>query len=254
MNRLKDIIANKRAEISQLREVDFRARAEVRSDFRDFASAVRRHGPLRIIAETKRASPSAGIIAVDYDPAEIATLYTNNGADALSVLTEERFFGGSLDHLAAVRKRSPLPILRKDFILAPVQIYESSAAGADAILLIVAALSPGELCALHDCAATNKLSVLVEVHDKDEVGIALDAGSKTISINNRDLTTFELNLNTTDSLLPYIPEGITVVSESGIRTKADIQRLSTSRIDSLLVGEALMRASAEQLRELLSAR
>jgi len=221
---------------------EFRPRAERRDDFRDFHAAIRRRsGRVRVIAEAKSASPSAGVIAGNYDPVEIAMRYEESGADAISVLTEQNYFGGGPEHLTAVRETVALPILRKDFIIDERQILESVAIGADAILLIVAALKHRQLRALHDCATANKLSVLVEVHAHEEIAIAVDAGAKIIGINNRNLATLGIDLSTTEELLPEIPGGITMASESGIRTAADLKRMAALPVDALLVGEGLMR-------------
>ena len=255
MNRLEEILADKRAEIAgtKVRPIDFRGLAEKRSDFRDFASAIRRRGKnLKIIAETKKASPSAGVLEPNYNPAETAKKYERHGASAISVLTERRHFSGSPADLQAVRQAVALPILRKDFIIEEAQIFESVGIGADAILLIVAALGSKELKALHACAMAQRLSVLVEVHTRDEIVVALEAGAKLIGINNRDLATFQVDLATTEKLLPEIPPGITIVSESGIRTAAEVERMADWPIDALLVGEALMRADDTRLREMLS--
>jgi indole-3-glycerol phosphate synthase len=242
MNWLDQIIARKRSEIAKMDAHQFRSRSERRTDFRDFSAAIqRRDGRVRIIAEAKSASPSAGMIAANYDPVEIARRYEANGADAISVLTEQNYFGGKPDHLTVVREAVALPILRKDFIVDERQIFESVAIGADAILLIVAGLDQGQLCALHDCATANKLSALVEVHTRDEIGIAVDAGARIIGINNRNLATLGIDLATTDELLPEIPKEITIVSESGIRTTADLKRMAALPVDALLVGEGLMR-------------
>jgi indole-3-glycerol phosphate synthase len=252
MNWLDEIIARKRSEIAEMHAEEFRSRADRRDDFRDFQVAIQRKGGgVGVIAETKSASPSAGVISANYDPVEIAKRYKANGADAISVLTEQNYFGGKPEHLTAVREAVALPILRKDFIIDERQILESVAIGADAILLIVAGLQGGQLRALHDCATANKLSVLVEVHTRNEVGIAIDAGAKIIGINNRNLETLEVDLATTEKLLPEIPDGITIVSESGIRNVADLRRMAAYPIDAILVGEALMRANAEELTYLL---
>jgi indole-3-glycerol phosphate synthase len=181
------------------------------------------------------------VIAANYDPVGIAMRYKENGADAISVLTEQNYFGGRPEHLNAVREAVALPILRKDFIIDDRQIIESVAIGADAILLIVAALSEGQLRALYDRATANKLSVLVEVHTRNEIGMAIAAGAKIIGINNRNLATLEVDLATAEKLLPEIPDGITIVSESGIRTAADLRRMAALPVDALLVGEGLMR-------------
>src|SRR6266576_2078211 len=221
---------------------EFRAIWERRCDFRDFGSAIRRTDKIvRVIAETKKASPSAGLIAAKYDPAQIARRYADAGADAISVLTEQNYFGGQPEHLIAVRQTMALPVLRKDFIIDEAQILESIAIGADALLLIAAALKPEQLSALHHVATTHKMSVLVEVHTRDEIGLAVDDGAKIIGINNRKLATLEVDLATTEKLLSKIPKGIKIVSESGIRTMADLKRMAAYPIDALLVGEGLMR-------------
>src|SRR5439155_20368444 len=201
VNWLEKIIAAKGDEIlaAKKRVAEFHALAEQRREFRDFGAAIQRTDErVRIIAETKKTSPSAGVIAANYDPVDIAMKYERNGADAISVLTEQNYFGGRPEHLTAVREAVALPILCKDFIIDERQILESVAIGADAILLIVAALEPGQLRALHDCATANKINALVEVHAQDEVGVAVDAGAKIIGINNRNLATLEVNLATTE--------------------------------------------------------
>jgi len=252
MNWLDEIIARKRNDIAKMQAEEFQSRAEQRDDFRDFHGAIRRgSGRVRVIAEAKSASPSAGVIATNYDPAEIAKRYEANGADVISVLTEQNYFGGKPEHLTAVREAVTLPILRKDFIVDERQILESVAIGADAILLVVAGLEQGQLRVLHDCATANKLSALVEVHTPEEIGIAVDVGAKIIGINNRDLARLEVDLAITEKLVPEIPKGITIVSESGIRSVADLRRMAARPIDAVLVGEALMRADAEKLMDLL---
>jgi indole-3-glycerol phosphate synthase len=243
VNWLEKIIELKGDEIAEAkkRTREFEVLAERRRDFRDFARAVQRFGRVRIIAETKKASPSAGLIAAKYEPAQIARRYADAGADAISVLTEQTYFGGQPEHLTAVRQAMALPVLRKDFIIDKAQVLESVAIGADALLLIVAALKPAQLNALHHCATTYKMSVLVEVHTRDEIEMAVDAGAKIIGINNRNLTTLEVDLATTEKLLREIPRGITIVGESGIRTIADWKRMAAHPIDAVLVGEGLMR-------------
>jgi indole-3-glycerol phosphate synthase len=243
VNWLEKIIAAKGDEIgaAKKRVRELRALAEQRSDLRDFGARIQRSDRVRIIAETKKASPSAGLIAAKYDPAQIARRYADAGADAISVLTEQNYFAGTPEHLIAVHQAIALPVLRKDFIIDEVQVLESVIIGADALLLIVAALKPEQLTALHHVATAHKMSVLVEVHTHDEIGMAVDGGAKMIGINNRNLATLEVDLSTTEKLLPAIPEGITIVSESGIRTMADLKRMAAYPIDALLVGEGLMR-------------
>jgi indole-3-glycerol phosphate synthase len=172
---------------------------------------------------------------------EIAKGYQTDGADAISVLTEQNYFGGSREDLTAVREAVALPVLRKDFLVDERQILESVAIGADAILLIVAALKPADLRALYGRATANRLSVLVEVHAREEIDIAIEAGARIVGINNRNLTTLEVELGTTEELLPHIPKGIIIVSESGIRTARDLKRMGALPVDALLVGEGLMR-------------
>jgi indole-3-glycerol phosphate synthase len=251
VNWLEKIIAAKSDEIlaAKKRVPEFRALAEQRRDFRDFAAAIQRSDRVRIIAETKKASPSAGVIEPNYDPVETAKNYEANGADAISVLTEQNYFGGKPEHLTAARQAIALPVLRKDFIIDEAQVFESVAIGVDAVLLIVAALKPEQLSALHHVATTHKMSVLVEVHTRDEIGMAVDGGAKIIGINNRNLATLEVDLASTEKLLPKIPQGITIVSESGIRTMTDLKRMAAYSIDALLVGEGLMRGDLS-IREL----
>jgi indole-3-glycerol phosphate synthase len=251
VNWLEKIIAAKGDEIAaaKKRAREFRALAEQRRDFRDFDAAIQRRDRVRIIAETKKASHSAGVIEAKYNPVETAKNYETNGADAISVLTEQDYFDGKTEHLTAVRQAIALPVLRKDFIIDEVQVLESVAVGADALLLIVAALKPEQLRALYHIATTHKMSVLVEVHTRDEIGMAVDADAKIIGINNRNLATLEVDLASTEKLLPKIPQGITIVSESGIRTMADLKRMAIYPIDAILVGEGLMRGdvSLEEL-------
>ncbi len=246
MNRLTEILDRKRESIQALypqREA-LRATALQRNHFRSFFNALQGDGgqTLALIAELKRASPSAGLIAANFDPVAIATRYEAAGADAISVLTDEPFFQGHLDHLVSVREAVNLPILRKDFVLDEVQIYEAAAVGADAILLIVAALTQDELVHLLDVATICQLDALVEVHTLAELDRALDTDARIIGINNRDLTTFRVDLATTETLSEQVPPGILLVSESGIRTAEDSRRLRACGAEAILVGEALMRS------------
>ena len=246
MSRLHEILRYKRQIIEGLRPQHdaLRAAALLRDDFRSFAGALTGDGghTLSLIAEVKRASPSAGLIARDFDPVRIASRYEVAGADAISVLTDEKFFGGHLDHLRAVRAAVDLPILRKDFVLDEIQIYEASAAGADAILLIVAALTQDELVRLLDVATACQLDTLVEVHTLAELDRALDTDARIIGINNRDLGTFQVDLATSEILSEQVPSGVLLVSESGIRTAEDSRRLRACGADAILVGETLMRS------------
>ena len=225
------------------RAAHLRAAALERNDFRSFTAALDL-GPeaLGLIAEVKKASPSAGVIAEAFDPVAIARAYESAGAHALSVLTDRDFFQGSLAFLNRIRSEVTLPLLRKDFIIHEVQLAEASVAGADAVLLIVAALEQERLEALYEEALRLQLEVLVEVHDATELDRALDLGASLIGINNRNLTTFEVDLATTESLSEEVPEGVILVCESGIKTRADCQRAFDSGCNAILVGETLMRA------------
>ncbi len=256
-NRLQQILDVKQAEIARLlpRMEHLRAAALQRNDFRPFALAIDR-GPdaLGLIAEVKKASPSAGVIAEHFDPEAIARRYEEAGAHALSVLTDEQFFKGSLAYLTKVRATVSLPVLRKDFILHEAQIYEAAVAGADAILLIVAALDQARLEALYREAETCQLDALVEVHTREELERALEIGAMLIGINNRNLATFEVDLKTTEELSEEVPEGVVLVSESGLKTRADSQRVFDAGCNAILVGESLMRAAdvAQGAAELLN--
>jgi indole-3-glycerol phosphate synthase len=247
VNRLDPIIASTRDQIAQRRAAvppaDLDAAAGARTDFRPFAPALA-HGPgLSLIAEHKRRSPSAGTIRDDVRLEDVVTAYERGGAAAISVLTETTSFGGSLDDLQRARAATTLPILRKDFIVDPYQVLEAVAAGADAILLIVAALAPPDLASLHERAQTLGLAVLVEVHDARELETALDAGAEIIGINNRDLTTLQVDIGTSLALAPRIPPGQTIVAESGFTTRAELDELAAGGVDAVLIGEALMRSA-----------
>ena len=220
---------------------------------RGFAASLA--GPSRrIIAEVKRASPSQGLIRQDFDAVQLAREFAAAGASALSVLTEERFFQGSLDYLERIKKEVSLPLLRKDFVLDEYQIFEARSFGADAVLLIVALLDLSQLQQLLALAGSLSLDALVEVHTEEELKGALKAGAKLIGINNRDLKTFEVRLETTERLLPLVPKDILVVCESGIDSPERIKKFERLGVHAFLVGEALMRAPkpGEKLRELLT--
>ena len=207
----------------------------------------------RLIAEVKRASPSRGILCPDFNPVELAKSYARSGAAAISVLTEAKYFEGSIDHLAAIREKTNLPLLRKDFIFDPYQVYESRAYGADALLLIVAILSQEQLGELLRLSHSLGLSCLVEVHDQAEVERALLSQAKIIGINNRNLNTFTVDISTTHQLRPLIPQERIVVSESGIRSREDIEKLKEWRVNAVLLGEALVTAADihSKIKELL---
>ena len=255
-NKLDEILADKRDEVDALlpRLDKLQFAAQAREDFRSFSTALggalRDQGdgegygttPLAVIAEVKKASPSAGTIEPNFDPVKIARSYAEAGADALSILTDEKYFQGSLAYLSAIREAVDLPLLRKDFIIHEVQIYEAVVAGADAILLIVGALEQEELCHLLDVARTYQLDALVEVHDLEEMERALETDAKIIGVNNRNLKTFEVDLHTTEKLSEEVGPYHILVSESGIYTGEDTAKIQSWGADAILVGEALMRA------------
>jgi len=248
MTILRQIIDSTEKELAERRErvplADLEAQLHGRGPDRPFAEALARHG-LSVIAEFKRRSPSAGEIRPAATVDEIVGAYERGGAAALSILTEEENFGGSLDDLVAARAASDLPILRKDFIIDHYQIVESAIAGADAILLIAAALEPSDLAALYSDAVGLDLDVLVEVHDERELAAVLDAvDPDLIGINNRDLRDFSVDVERTHALLADIPAGKTVVSESGLREREQLAELERVGVDAVLIGETLL-ASAD---------
>jgi indole-3-glycerol phosphate synthase len=221
----------------------------------DFIAALRRQPAPALIAEIKRASPSRGLLVADFDPLRLASQYVSNGARAISILTDERFFQGSLDYLVQVRRQFPhLPLLRKDFLYDPYQLYEARAAGADAVLLIAAGLASEQLCELHALAVELGMAALVEVHNLEELEQVLPMQPQLVGVNNRDLHTFQVDLETTLSLRPYIPPDVTLVAESGIHSAADVARLAGAGVNAILVGEALVTAAdtAAKVRELSS--
>ncbi|MGD8895293.1 MAG: indole-3-glycerol phosphate synthase TrpC [Acidobacteriota bacterium] len=248
--RTRQHVANQKAECS-LEELQ--NRAQLAQKARPFASALRRKGTVSIIAEHKRRSPSRGAIREDLVPADVARGYEAAGAAALSVLTDEPFFGGRLEHLVEARAATRLPVVRKDFVLDPWQVWEARAAGADAVLLIVAALGDDELKTLLETAGAVGLDALVEVHDRGELDRALEAGARVVGVNNRNLKTMEVSLQTAISLSSAIPDGVVKVAESGIRTGEDVRRLRETGFDAFLVGERLMSAPdpGEALRTLI---
>ena len=212
---------------------------------RDFAGSLRSRivsGKPAVIAEIKKASPSRGVLRERYEPAAIAASFERHGAACLSILTDAEFFQGALDHLKGARAACELPVLRKDFMIDPYQVHEARAAGADCILLIVAALDLHRMRDLEACAHALGMAVLVEAHDAAELNRALRLETPLIGINNRDLRTFRTRLETTLDLLPDIPDGRLVVTESGIRTPADVARMRGHKVECFLVGEAFMRA------------
>ncbi|MEA3345400.1 MAG: indole-3-glycerol phosphate synthase TrpC [Chloroflexota bacterium] len=260
---LDRILAHKRREIALLKEMISQERlaraAEAQPSALDLRAALHQPG-VTLIAEVKRASPSKGPLRLDLDPAELALAYARGGAEAISVLTDGVFFRGSLGDLAAVKRGLTeegyrLPILRKDFILDPYQVYEARAYGADAILLIAAALSALELAQLLALSRELGMEPLVEVHDEADLEKALPCGLRIIGVNNRDLRTFKVNLDTIPRLRPRIPQGTLLVSESGVQSPADVRWLAQVGVDAVLVGEALVTAAdpADEARGLVAA-
>jgi indole-3-glycerol phosphate synthase len=234
-NKKKEIIASKsRASIAEMKRL-----AEAKSKTVDFVKALS-GSTLKLIAEVKKASPSKGIIREDFNPVEIAKTYAENGASAISILTDEKFFQGKLDYLDAIRRVVDIPILRKDFILEPYQVFESRVYGADAILLIVAILKPENLIELLKLSHSLGMTCLVEVHNEDELNTAIRANAKIIGINNRDLTTMITDISTTERLRPLIPIDRLVISESGIKDRGDMEFMERLGINAVLVGEILM--------------
>jgi indole-3-glycerol phosphate synthase len=242
---LDKIVATKREEIAaakaKLPEAELRARIKDTPPRIDFFDALLAEEPIKLIAEVKKASPSKGIIRADFDPVAIAKIYEANGATCLSVLTDEQYFQGSLDYLSAIRAAVKLPLLRKDFILDTYQLLEARLAGADAVLLIAECLDDCNLRKLHNDALDLGLTPLVELYDPPNLARVLEAGATLIGVNNRDLRTFEVDLEHTIRLRGQIPDHCLLVGESGISTHADVQRLAEAGVDAILVGESLMR-------------
>jgi indole-3-glycerol phosphate synthase len=246
---LQRIVAAKRAEIlaakRRVAPAELERRARAAAPARDFVGALRGKlaaGRAAVIAEIKRASPSRGVLRADFDPASIARSYEIAGAACMSVLTDKEFFQGAAEHLEEARAACRLPALRKDFILEPYQVYESRSLGADCILLIAAALSAEAMSELEAVAASLGMAVLVEVHDGAELKAALTLKTPLLGINNRNLRTFETRLETTLELLPQVPAGRVVVTESGILAPHDVARMRAQGVHTFLVGEAFMRA------------
>ena len=244
---LDEIVASKRQELAEAKRAaplpDVQQAASEQAPPISLSSALT-GGDIRLIAEVKKASPSRGLLSPDFDPIRLAGTYVANGAAAVSCLTDPRF-QGELAHLSAIKQSGasgPAPVLRKDFIFEPYQVYEARAAGADCILLIVAILQPAQLRDLLEAAHSFAMQCLVEVHDESEMETAVDAGAEIIGINNRDLHTFTIDLAVTQRLAPLVPQGKVLVSESGIFTKDDLHLLSQSRVNAALVGEALVTA------------
>ncbi len=259
MSILSEIFAHKRDEVELQRRnrplASLRKGAEDAPAALDFAGALLHRPAPALIAEIKRASPSKGRLVKNFEPTRLAGAYVANGARAVSILTDREYFQGSLNDLTDVRRQYPsIPILRKDFIFHPYQVYEARAAGADALLLIVAGLEAAQLADLNILVNALGMSALVEVHSLPELEVARSISPRLVGINNRDLHTFQTDLETTFQLMPYVPIGIGVVSESGIRTAEDIWRLARAGVGAILVGEALITAPdpAAKARKLAS--
>jgi len=245
MTLLDKITATKREEIARAKQArpqaDVEREAAAAPPPRDFFAALAGPGPIRLIAEVKKASPSKGVIRADFDPVAIARIYEKHGASCLSVLTDEPYFQGSLEYLRVVRAAVSLPVLRKDFILDAYQVYEARAAGADAVLLIAECLDDCALRSLHRLAVELGMAPLVELYDPGNLQRVFDAGATLIGVNNRNLHTFEVDLEHSIGLRKRVPGECVFVSESGIATPADVARLAAADVDAILVGESLMR-------------
>jgi indole-3-glycerol phosphate synthase len=258
MSILENIFAHKRVEVKERQRIKplhiLRQEAQAAQAALDFIAALRRPPAPALIAEIKRASPSKGLLMADFDPLRLAAQYAANGARAISILTDEHYFQGSLDYLVQVRRQLPhMPLLRKDFLYDAYQVYEARAAGADAILLIAAGLATAQLSELQALANELGMAALVEVHTLDELEQVLPLRPKLVGVNNRDLHTFQVNLETTLQLRPHIPPDVTLVAESGIHSAADAARLGQAGVNAILVGEALVTAPdpAARVRELV---
>jgi indole-3-glycerol phosphate synthase len=245
LNVLDKIVAAKRLEIERARGVvsieELRAGLKDAPAVRDFFGPLASSGPIKLIAEVKKASPSKGVIRADFDPVAIACIYEARGASCLSVLTDEAFFQGSLDYLRQIRQAVSIPVLRKDFILDSYQLVEARAAGADAVLLIAECLDDCNLRKLHNEAIELGLTPLVEFYEPENLERVLAAGAQLIGVNNRDLRTFNVDLGHTIRLREKVPLDCVFVGESGIDTRADVLRLQEAGVDAMLVGESLMR-------------
>lgn len=249
MSILEEILRRKREDLKQAKSTlpvrELKIRIKDVPPAMSFRAAIERGGdsPIKLIAEIKKASPSKGIIRADFNLSDIAAAYNRKGVDAISVLTEKHFFQGRLSHLRDLRKITQKPLLRKDFIFDEYQVYESRFNGADAILLIAACLDSHQLRDLRGLARELSLDSIVEVHSLKELDSALDSGAEIIGINNRDLKTLKINLNTTFELLKDMPEDKTVISESGINTRKDVEAIEAARVDAILAGTVFMESN-----------
>ena len=255
---LEKIVVHKRIEIAALYQTTSREEAVERAEngppIRDFMAAIQCSPEVSLIAEVKKASPSKGLIRENFDPLGIACAYQDSGASCVSVLTDQHFFQGHLDFLRRIRESTQIPLLRKDFILDPLQIYEARAAGADAVLLIAECLPGNALRDLHDLTVSVGMTPLVELYDPSNIQRVIDCGARLVGVNNRDLNTFEVDLGHTIRVKHRLPSDRLIVGESGIVTRSDVQQLSRAGIDAMLVGESLMRAPdiGRAVRNLLS--
>jgi len=242
---LDKIVAKKREEIATAQRerplATLQAQLTSAPPVRDFFAALSAEGPIKLIAEVKKASPSKGVIRDDFDPVTIAETYAAHGARCISVLTDESFFQGHLDYLTSIRERVAIPLLRKDFILDEYQLVEARVAGADAVLLIAECLDDCQLRALHNATLELGMTPLVELYEPDNIARVLEAGASLVGVNNRDLRSFEVDLQHTVRLRQQVPEECVLVGESGIYTRADVQLLESAGVDAMLVGESLMR-------------
>ncbi|MCC6158955.1 MAG: indole-3-glycerol phosphate synthase TrpC [Deltaproteobacteria bacterium] len=249
-NHVRGVTADRAGRVSL---AEIRALAESAEPPRDFRAALGRPDGVALIAEIKKASPSKGVLRADLDPAHFARLYRDAGADAISVLTEDRFFQGRPEYLRLARDASGLPVLRKDFLLEPYQIFEARALGADAVLLIVRALDDATLRDLHALATALRMTALVEVHDERELERAMNAGASVIGVNNRNLDTFVVDLDTTIRLAAQVDAGTTLVAESGIHAPGDVERVRRAGVHAILVGESIVTSAdpGAKIRELV---
>jgi len=241
---LDEILAHKRIELDEVKRrvrlAEVKRLATEAPPPCDFRAGLVEGESVSVIAEVKKASPSAGVIREDFDPVALARGYHQAGARAVSVLTDQRYFQGCLDDVRRIRQAVTIPILRKEFVIDPYQVYEARGAGSDAVLLIAAALAKSELVELIQLAGELGMSALVEVHDRSELDQALEADAVIIGINNRDLADFKVDIDTTCALAPLVPDGRIVVSESGIRSRADVARVAASGADAVLVGTSVV--------------
>lgn len=254
---LTKIVASKKTEVEAAQKArplrDLMKQADDSPPTKDFVQALREGDTIRLIAEVKKASPSEGVIREDFDPVKIAQCYEQSGAACISVLTDANYFQGSLEYLSAIREATQLPLLRKDFIIHPYQVFEARVAGADAVLLIAECLNRQELRGLHQLATDLGMSTLIELYNKANLDNVLNTGTPLVGINNRDLSTFEVDLQHTVRLRELIPEDRIVIGESGINSRADALLLEQNNVQAMLVGSSLMRRQdiAAGVRELL---